>query len=195
MKVEAQMKVITYLALLLFVTSAVFADTETINPDGDPSPNNWILVNSTKHGALSDAADGTYIWTGKAGSSEKVSMSDVGKIGNRDTIDSVVIHMRGRKNFGQGTATIKMRIFRGAIKYCDAPNIDLTASIADYAFDGFASPPTSAGACSGSWTKALVDSLDIQINAFAAGDDPRIVKSWAVIHFTKVVRPQIVMKD
>ena len=170
---------------LLFVLAAnAWAGTETLDPDGDPTPNDWQLVGTTKHAATSDTDDGTYIWDDGPGS-EKLSMADETTVPTDATIDSITIHVRARKNFGAGDARIKARIFRGAGKYCDGNTILLSSSLVDYTFDAYLSPPTAAGVCSGSWTKALVDSLDVQLIWVSAGDDPRVVKMYAVVHWTE----------
>ncbi len=162
----------------------VWAGTETLDPDGDPIPNDWQLVNSTKHGAVSDADDATYIWDDAPGS-ELLSMADNSTIPSDAIIDSVMIHVRARKDFGGGAATLKARIFNGTSLWCDGNTITMSASIADYAFDAYVSPPSSAGGCSGSWTRAKIDSLDIGLIWVSAGDDPRVVKMYAVVHWSE----------
>ena len=170
--------------LLFMLTANTWAGTETLNPDGDPTPDDWQLVGTTKHAATSDADDATYIWDNAPGS-EKLSMSNNTTIPSDAIIDSVMIHARARKNFGAGTGQIRARIFNGASNYCDGNTITLTASIADYVFDAYVSPPTGSGTCSGGWTRASIDSLDIQMIMVAAGDDPRVVKMYAVVHWTE----------
>ncbi|MCH9024721.1 MAG: hypothetical protein IH931_05235 [candidate division Zixibacteria bacterium] len=170
---------------LLFVLAAnVWAGTETLDPDGDPTPDDWQLVNSTKHGAISDADDATYIWDDAPGS-EKLSMADNTTIPSDAIIDSVMIHVRAKKNVGEGTATLKARIFNGATNYCDGNTINVLQVLQGYVFDAYVSPPTSAGACSGTWTKADIDNLDVQLIWVAAGDNPRVVKMYAVVHWTE----------
>ena len=169
---------------LFMLAANVWAGTETLDPDGDPFPDDWQLVNTTKHGALNDADDATYIWDDTPGS-ELVSMADNTTIPSDAIIDSVMIHIRARKNFGAGSGTIKARLFNGSSNWCDGNTITLTASIADYVFDAYVSPPTSAGGCSGSWTRASVDSLDVSLILISATDDPRVVKMYAVVHWTE----------
>jgi hypothetical protein len=112
-------------------------------------------------------------------------MADNTTIPSDAIIDSVMIHIRARKDFGAGSATIRARIFNGVGNYCDGNTIAMTATLTDYVFDAYVSPPTSAGGCSGSWTRKSVDSLDIQLNWVSAGDDPRVVKMYAVVHWTE----------
>ncbi len=170
---------------LLFILAAnVWAGTETLDPDGDPTPNDWQLVGTTKHAATSDTDDGTYIWDDSPGS-EKLSMADNTTIPADAIIDSVMIHIRARKNIGISSASIKARIFNGASNYCDGNTIDMSAVLTDYVFDAYVSPPTSAGACSGTWTKTNIDNLDVQLIWVSAGDDPRVVKMYAVVHWTE----------
>lgn len=170
---------------LLFVLAAnVWAGTETLDPDGDPTPDDWQLVNTTKHGAISDADDATYIWDDSPGS-EKLSMADNTTIPSDAIIDSVMIHVRAKKNVGEGTATLKARIFNGATNYCDGNTINVLQVLQGYVFDAYVSPPTSAGVCSGTWTKADIDNLDVQLIWVAAGDNPRVVKMYAVVHWTE----------
>ena len=178
------MQTISWLFLFFLAASTVIAGTETLDPDGDPFPDDWQLVNATKHGALNDANDATYIWDDTPGS-ELVSMADNTTIPSDAIIDSVMIHIRARKNFGAGSATIRARIFNGVANFCDGNNITLTSSIADYVFDAYVSPPTSAGGCSGSWTRNSIDSLDVSLILVSATDDPRVVKMYAVVHWTE----------
>ncbi|MCH7689640.1 MAG: hypothetical protein IIA17_01170 [candidate division Zixibacteria bacterium] len=170
--------------LLFMLAANVWAGTETLDPDGDPTPDDWQLVNGTKHGAVSDADDATYIWNDGPGS-EKLSMADNTMIPSDAIIDSVMIHIRAQKNFGAGSATIRARIFNGTGNYCDGNTISLTATLTDYVFDAYVSPPTGPATCSGSWTRNSIDSLDVQLNWVSAGDDPRVVKMYAVVHWTE----------
>lgn len=170
---------------LLFVLAAnVWAGTETLDPDGDPTPNDWQLVGTTKHGALNDASDATYVWDDAPGS-EKLSMDDETTIPTDAIIDSLVISIRAQKNFGAGSASMKARIFNTTSNWCDGNTITMTSTLTDYTFDAYVSPPTSAGACSGSWTKAEIDALDIQLIWISAGDDPRCVKMFATVYWTE----------
>lgn len=174
---------------LISQSSAVLAGSETLNPSGDPSPSNWTLVNSSRNAALADTDDATYIWTGpSAGAAERLEYDDETTIPNDATIDSIVVHVRGKRDVsGDPFTRIECRIRRGATWYCDNDNADdwfPNAVITEFAFPGFVSPPTSAGACSGSWTKTLIDSLDVQFDAVSAAENPRIVKSWIVVYWT-----------
>ncbi len=169
---------------LFMLAANVWAGTETLDPDGDPFPDNWQLVNSTKHGALNDADDATYLWDDSPGD-EMLSLADNTTIPSDAIIDSVMIHIRARKNFGAGSAVIKARLFNGTSNWCDGNTITMTATLTDYVFDAYVSPPTSAGGCSGSWTRASVDSLDVSLIWVSAGDDPRVVKMYVVVHWTE----------
>jgi hypothetical protein len=169
-------------------SSAVLAGTETLDPNGDPSPSNWTLVNSSRNAALADADDATYIWFNSAGAAERLSYDDESTIPTDAIIDSIVVNVRGKKDIGVATPRIECRIRRGASWYCDNDAADdwfPAATIAEYSFPGFVSPPTSSGGCSGSWTKTLIDSLDVQFDLIGGGDNPRIVKSWVVVFWTE----------
>lgn len=169
--------------LLFMLAANVWAGSESLRPDGDPTPDHMSIQNTSRYGATNDDNDATYIYVSDPGS-EKLSIADNTSIPGTATIDSVVIEYRAKKDFGAGSAKLRARIFRGAVKYCDSEEWTLSASWANHRFQKFDKAPTTAGTCTDNWTKALIDSLDVQIIIVQAGDEPKVAELWAHVYWT-----------
>jgi len=193
------MKIITYSILLLFVASAVFADTERLYPSGDVSPDNFLTFDlAGEISAITDSDDNSphFIFRSSGGGAERYSFGNH-TIPAGVTVDSVIATFRSQKT-GGGTTRQKIRVFAtaGPSKYCTSGNFTMTTSWVNYSFT-LTQAPSSAGACSDAWTRDLIDSVEVcAINAAgpSAGHQNRVSEMYLDVYFT-TINPQIVIKD
>jgi hypothetical protein len=165
-----RMKLLRCILVWLLFCQPVLSDVETIRPDADPTPDGFTLVNSTKHGALSDDSDASYLWVEGSNNQEKVGFADQSVALPAD-FDSIVVRIRAAKGFGGGNPTLTARLIFPNNNYCDSDAYTVTGGYNEHTYDTFNNAPSGGGTCANTWDGPRVDSIQVQINANSMASD------------------------
>lgn len=169
---------------IMLLASTALADSETLVPDGEGSPNQWAASSGGKVTAVTDGVDGVYILETVDEEDQVFSLSNT-TFDAGATIDSIVIVWRGEDD-GAGNNRVQAKLVDGSGNVeCDGANQALTTSWVTYTEAGVTATPTGTG-CDGALTKTLIDAMLVRVDctSIGAGRENRVTDIDVVIYYT-----------
>ena len=178
-----KMKKCLFIALLLLAPTA-WADQETIVPDAVATPDDWAnFGGANKVASVTDTDDGTYIVEVTNGDDQMFTLSNT-TFDAGVTVDSFRVIYRCEDN-GSGNNKVQLVAFTDASNYCLGANSACAVKPSEN-IDSHLGAPNGVDGCEGALTKAVMDNLQIRVDATAIGNsrEIRIIKIEVIVFFT-----------